>query len=1209
MPYKSFVSSTFEDLKAHRAHVIAALRDAGFFVDPMENWTAASQEPKVFSQQRVEGCHLCVLLVARRRGYVPDGESKSITQLEHREAVSHEINVLPFLLSEDAQWPAQFDERDKDPNLKPWREELGKGYGVGFFTHDPSSIKIAPALTRWVVERQARDAAAASANTAAPAAVQPAPLPVPGTTFIGRTGELAELRALFTRDETRLITLLGGPGLGKSRLAIELARELQPAFAGGACWVDLSEQQTIAGITNAVAASFGIRMTGSAQPQETIASVLAGRPAMLLVLDNFEQIVQHAAATVGLWRRRAPEMRFLIASRAVLDVEGETCYWLQPLPDPLSGDPGVREVAANDAVRLFIDRARGKNPHFALDASNSDAVANICHELECHPLSIVLAAERANMFSPQQMLDRLKEKLAFLKSRTETLRETIDWSYQLLKPHEQLAFAQACIFRDGFSIDAAEAVIDLAPAAGAGTSAPPVADAIQELCDQCLLRSDTTPQGEPRFRMFKAIEEFGRSLWGQPRGDESPPPALFQRHAAYFIEYAERHAAQIATGVCREALDRLVLERENILAVQLRALALGDAETAARAMLGFSRSLQARGPAALRVPRLSKSLDALGDRAPYLRARLLIQLSDALWSTGDWNKAGSLADEAAELAEQLAEEGVRAEALLQQARMRNAEGKRPEAIAAFEKARASYAALSDAAGAAACQSGCGHIYDRLGRYDESLACHAEAEKILRELDDPMALTRTLNYYGLTLWHAGRPAEAVERFANAEQINRSLGDLMWVGGNLTNRALALIDLDRYEEALACCVEAGRIHAQLGNKAWAGINMGARGLALREKGDLDEALAALAAAEAIAVDVGDREDIALHAGNRGRTLLKLRRFADARDVLRRAIDIQRQIGGSRDSRFFGNLVALASMESTLGAIDAVRPLVREADELACALGLSTGHPVRRISEDVATLKALLAELDGDAPHRTPKAIAVAESSAELHLHGLTIPAPQVQRIAALIAELKSRAIHIFPWDGLKDQLQIASQTHLPLVGYGSLLSSASAARTISGAAPADARPCVLGFGVRRLFNYEMPASLLTRYGTALDSPARAALNVQVTHDIHDAVNGVLVQVSASDLPALRERERGYDLVPIVCVPWESAVAAEPFVAYVLATPDEQLLNRRWTRTDIEPHAAYLRLCCDAARAVSDEFLNFFFATTFLADGRTAVSQPNE
>jgi hypothetical protein len=154
MACKAFVSSTFEDLREHRREVIASLRKAGILVDPMEEWTASSSEPKEFSQDRIKDCDLCVLLVGFRRGHVPADEGLSITQLECQAATDSKIDVLAFLLKEDAPWPRKFDELDKDPGIRQWRAELMERRGIGFFGLEPSSIEIAPTLTRWMAEKQ-----------------------------------------------------------------------------------------------------------------------------------------------------------------------------------------------------------------------------------------------------------------------------------------------------------------------------------------------------------------------------------------------------------------------------------------------------------------------------------------------------------------------------------------------------------------------------------------------------------------------------------------------------------------------------------------------------------------------------------------------------------------------------------------------------------------------------------------------------------------------------------------------------------------------------------------------------------------------------------------------------------------------------------------------------------------------------------------------
>ena len=223
-PYKAFVSSTYIDLKDHRAQVIHSLRNAGLFVDPMENWTADSNEPKNFSQDRLNGCHLCVLLVAYRRGHVPDGETRSITQLEYDTAVKQGIDVLPFLLAEDEPWRGTFNELEKDPGIKAWREELRKRHGVQEFSLDPRSIDMTGALGRWLAKKRP--------DQSGPEMIQridwsEGTSPYPGLDrfnedyaplFFGRDRDVDAVLEKMRKPQGRFLVVQGPSGSGKSSL-------------------------------------------------------------------------------------------------------------------------------------------------------------------------------------------------------------------------------------------------------------------------------------------------------------------------------------------------------------------------------------------------------------------------------------------------------------------------------------------------------------------------------------------------------------------------------------------------------------------------------------------------------------------------------------------------------------------------------------------------------------------------------------------------------------------------------------------------------------------------------------------------------------------------------------------------------------------------------------------------------------------------------
>jgi formylglycine-generating enzyme required for sulfatase activity len=221
MAYQAFVASTYEDLKDHRAHVIAALRKAGITVDPMEEWTAAADEPHEFSADRVKGCDLCVLLVAFRRGHVPKGPKKSIVQLEYEAAVKAGIDVFAFLLDDDAPWRARFDEREKDPEIRRWRAQLKEHKVVGFFGLDPDTIEIAPALTRWIAEKHKAEQSSEA---------RPARHPEQAGRPRDRTGDAAAFRA-YSIDRYQYLDFRGMGVVDKVPLKLALDEMYVPLHA------------------------------------------------------------------------------------------------------------------------------------------------------------------------------------------------------------------------------------------------------------------------------------------------------------------------------------------------------------------------------------------------------------------------------------------------------------------------------------------------------------------------------------------------------------------------------------------------------------------------------------------------------------------------------------------------------------------------------------------------------------------------------------------------------------------------------------------------------------------------------------------------------------------------------------------------------------------------------------------------------------------
>jgi predicted ATPase/class 3 adenylate cyclase len=385
--------------------------------------------------------------------------------------------------------------------------------------------------------------------------VKPHELPIQLTEFIGRTSELATIRALLAG--TRLLTLTGPGGTGKTRLALQAAAEALSDFSDGASFVSLAPIRDPQLLASSVAATLSV----SESPGRTVLDDLKehlGERQMLLVLDNFEQILP-AASQVAELLAAAPELRVLVTSRAALHLFGEQVFPVAPLEIPEHAEViDLKTLAVGDGVSLFVHRARAVDPGFSLTPSNAAAVAGIVARLDGLPLAIELAAARLNILPPEALLDRLVQGLPLLRSanaggaaRHRTLDEAIRWSYDLLEPSEQGLFVRLAVFVGGFSLSAAEAV-------AGGEPVTDVVEGLASLLDNSLLRRPVREQA--RLEMLETIREFALArLAEMDEGNE-----VFRRHAVFFLELAEGGRPDLARPASESWLIRLEAEHDNL---------------------------------------------------------------------------------------------------------------------------------------------------------------------------------------------------------------------------------------------------------------------------------------------------------------------------------------------------------------------------------------------------------------------------------------------------------------------------------------------------------------------------------------------------------------------------------------------------------------------------------------------------------------------
>jgi predicted ATPase/DNA-binding CsgD family transcriptional regulator len=423
--------------------------------------------------------------------------------------------------------------------------------------------------------RPARARPAAPTPTIAPIPPVAATLPAPLTSFVGREREAAEVRRLL--DETRLLTLTGTGGVGKTRLALEVATRSAGQYRDGAWLVELAPVADPRRAPKAVAEVLGVREESGQPILATLLAAIRSRR-LLLVLDNCEHLVEACARLADSLLRQCPQVQILATSREALRIPGETTWRVPSLGLPGHGAGQLEEVAATEAVRLFVDRAKSVQPSFALTDQNAPAMAQVCRQLDGIPLAIELASARMSALSIQQIAARLDDRFGLLTggariavSRHQTLRAVIDWSYGLLTEVEQTVFQRLAVFAGGWTLEAAEAVC-----AGDGIVKDDVLDVLARLVDKSLVQAEEGD--ETRYRLLETVRQYARELLALGRH----ATVSRRRHAAFYLALAEAAAPWLTEPGCEAWFARLAAEHDNLRAALDWADEWGDVETSLR---------------------------------------------------------------------------------------------------------------------------------------------------------------------------------------------------------------------------------------------------------------------------------------------------------------------------------------------------------------------------------------------------------------------------------------------------------------------------------------------------------------------------------------------------------------------------------------------------------------------------------------------------
>jgi predicted ATPase/serine/threonine protein kinase len=646
---------------------------------------------------------------------------------------------------------------------------------------------------------------------------RPTNLPVQRTGFVGREKEVNAAKELLLRPDVRLVTVTGPGGIGKTRLALQVASGLVERFPGGIHFVPLSPLNDPGLIASVIVQTLGLRGAGGKSPVEILKENLQDslRAPMLLVLDNFEHLLP-AAPTVGELLAMGSNLKILVTSRAALHIYGEHEFPVPPLalPDPRGRQP-IEVLAEYPAVALFVQRAVAARPDFQLNRENALAVTEICARLDGLPLAIELAAARIKVLSPSVMLTRLASRLQLLTGgardlpqRQQTLRAAMNWSYELLSAAEQKLFRRLSVFVGGCTLEGAEAVCDTK-----GDLNLDLLDGLASLVDKSLVQQIEPANDELRFVMLETIREYALEKLEASEEEASTKRA----QAAYCLVLAEEGTAEHSGTEGTEWLGRFVLEHDNFRAALEWLTETGDAEWGLRLGAALFRFWEMRENLAEGRDRLGKLLKLEGAAAPTkARGRALFAAGVLASEQGDYASADALIKESMDIARALFDKkgvAVSLNALAVTARRR---GDVSVARSLLEESLVLWRELGDQQAVARAISNLANIVKLQGDNTRARSLYQECLSIFQGLGDRTCVAWSLNYEGDVARDQGDSSAAWTLYEQALAIFRELGDRWGIAGTLADLGNLAREQGNYLTARSLYRESIKLFQELGHK---------------------------------------------------------------------------------------------------------------------------------------------------------------------------------------------------------------------------------------------------------------------------------------------------------------------------------------------------------------------------------------------------------
>ncbi|MEA2573302.1 MAG: hypothetical protein QOH93_600, partial [Chloroflexia bacterium] len=787
----------------------------------------------------------------------------------------------------------------------------------------------------------------------------PSGLPVQLTALIGREDDVDNVRARLLDEDVRLLTLLGPPGIGKTRLAIEVASELQGNFRDGIYFVGLAPISDPGLVIATVSLALGLREAGG----QTFALVLTNylrNKQTLLVLDTFEQVIEAAPQVVELLTA-CPGLKVLVSSREALHVRGERQFPVQPLemPPPRSRLP-ASELLSYPAVQLFVERAQAVKPQFELGNENAAAVASICAQLDGMPLALELAAARIKLFPAHEIASRLDHSLPLLTggardlpARQQTLRGAIQWSYDLLDAEEKELFVRLGVFVGGCDLNGVEAIFREQDGE-AGDNAPDIVDLltqVESLLDKNLIQQVKRHAGqsdEPRFAMLETIRQYALERLAES-GLESDAGGA---HAHYFRKLVETAEPELKGAGQAAWLDRLEAEHDNIRAAMSYFAERDDAQCGLQMSGMLWRFWYVRGYFTEGRKWLSQFLAMPGSETRNsTRAKALNGAGNLAYNQADYPTAQAMHKESMSISKELDDRLNYAASLNNIGIILRRRGEYARARLMFEEAIETNRTIGNPHWQAINLNNLGNVLFDQGDYVSARAYQEESLGIFTALGDEWGIAMSTNDLGRIVFDQGDYATANVLYERSLALQRKMGDRRGIASSLVSLGLVAHHQSDYARARELYDDALAEFRDLGDRRGISEALHNIGKTANRRGDYPTARSLFEESLQIRRELADKREISESHNNLGIVFLAQGELEQAQEHLAESLALRRELGNR--ATIPTSLNNLALVETSRGNHEQALAYLDEAEAIFRELGRTLGTAIVLMNKGLANV----------------------------------------------------------------------------------------------------------------------------------------------------------------------------------------------------------------------------------------------------------------